>query len=94
MKSPTPLKKKRVLFKLAAPDAQQVMLVADFNDWDETARPLKQDRQGVWKTTVTLPPGRYEYRFQVDGAWVNDPACPDCVPNEFGTTNCVKVVKG
>lgn len=89
--SPT-VKKKRVPFKACAPEAQQVMLVADFNDWSDTARPLKKDAKGVWKTTVTLAPGRYAYRFLIDGEWVNDPNCDEEVPNDYGSHNCIKVV--
>jgi len=85
------VKKKRVPFK-AWPEAQQVMLVADFNDWSDTARPLKKDAKGVWKTTVTLAPGRYAYRFLIDGEWVNDPNCDEEVPNDYGSHNCIKVV--
>ena len=66
--------------------------VADFNDWSDTARPLKKDAKGVWKTTVTLAPGRYAYRFLIDGEWVNDPNCDEEVPNDYGSHNCVKVV--
>jgi len=34
-------------------------------------------------------PGRYEYRFVVDGQWRDDPACTERVPNGFGSENCV-----
>jgi len=36
-----------------------------------------------------LTPGRYEYRFLVDGQWRNDPECAECVANPFGSENCV-----
>jgi len=48
--------------------------------------------RGVWKTTVTLAPGRYAYRFLIDGEWVNDPNCDEEVPNDYGSHNCIKVV--
>jgi len=43
----------------------------------------------VWKKTISLPPGRYEYRLLVDGQWQDDPQCPLRQPNQFGGENCV-----
>ena len=81
--------KKRKLFKLLAPQAESVYLAASFNDWDPHARPLKKDARGLWKTSVTLPLGKHEYRFVVDGEWRDDPRCEEHHPNPFGTTNCI-----
>ena len=50
---------------------------------------MKKDARGVWRTRVTLTPGRYEYRFFVDGEWVDDPDCEERCENEFGSFNCV-----
>ena len=86
-------KTKKVPFEFLAPDAQEVRLAGDFNDWDAKAGRMKKDKKGIWKTTVSLTPGRYEYRFLKDGSWENDPSCCDCVPNEFGSQNCVKIVE-
>ncbi|MXW77650.1 MAG: hypothetical protein F4Z57_01385, partial [Gemmatimonadetes bacterium] len=38
---------------------------------------------------VTLPLGKHEYRFVVDGEWRDDPQCEERRPNSFGTTNCI-----
>lgn len=84
--------KKRVTFKLIAPEAEQVILAGSFNGWDEDATPLKRDAKGVWKTQVSLAPGKYEYRFRVDGQWRDDPECPTRTPNSFGSENCIVVV--
>ncbi len=86
----------KVTFKLAkdiAGSAKQVNLAGDFNNWDASANLMKKEKNGLWKTTLSLKPGRYEYRFLIDGNWENDPACCDCVPNEFGSENCVKIVE-
>jgi 1,4-alpha-glucan branching enzyme len=84
---------KKVPFELSAPEAQEVYLAGDFNNWDSSANPMKKDKKRTWKTALSLKPGRYEYRFLVDGNWENDPACCDCVPNEFGSQNCVRIVE-
>lgn len=84
-------KKKRITFKLHAPDVRFVSLVGDFNSWNPDSQPLKNSN-GLWKTTVSLSPGRYEYRFFVDGKWQNDPDCTSCVSNPFGSENCIIIL--
>ena len=84
---------KKVLFEFQAPEAQEVYLAGGFNNWDACSNLMKKDKKGLWKTTLYLKPGRYGYRFFLDGDWENDPACCNCVPNEFGSQNCVKVVE-
>ena len=81
--------KKRVTFRLAAPEARQVFVAGTFNEWDPEARALKRSKTGLWTTWMNLPRGRYEYRFVIDGEWCQDPECPDCAPNEFGSANSV-----
>ncbi len=83
--------KKRVYFKLTAPKAKEVKLLGAFNDWSLEARPLKQDKKGIWRTWLLLEPGTYEYRFLVDGEWQNDPYS-EVVSNPYGTQNCVQAV--
>ena len=78
-----------VLFTLSAPEAHGVALVGDFNNWDPTACRLQQTERGYWRARVKLPPGTREYRYIVDGTWVNDPYAEDVVRNPFGTENCV-----
>jgi 1,4-alpha-glucan branching enzyme len=81
-------KKKTITFKLHAPEAQSVSLVGDFNSWNPDSHPIKNSN-GLWKTTMSLPPGRYEYRFLVDGHWQNDPDCAAYAANPFGSENCI-----
>jgi len=78
-----------VTFRLHAPEAQAVFVTGEPWGWVPEAGPLKRDPDGNWTAIKYLPPGRYEYRFVVDGEWTDDPACPERVSNEFGTENCV-----
>lgn len=80
-------------FKLYAPSAKKVVLAGSFNKWDTKKFPAKKDSKGNWIAKTSLKPGRYEYKFFVDGSWQNDPRCTSCVSNAFGTHNCVIEVK-
>jgi len=86
--------KKRVTFSHFAPEASEVYLCGSFNQWELAKTPMKRNADGCWKAQLMLAPGSYEYRLRVDGEWADDPAAEECVPNEFGSTNCVKVVPG
>lgn len=81
--------RKRVIFRLNEPSAENVILMGDFNSWDAGRHAMSKDDQGVWSKIVMLMPGRYEYKFLVDGDWRNDPANENQAPNRFGTTNSV-----
>jgi 1,4-alpha-glucan branching enzyme len=80
-------KKRRITFKLTAPEAQKVSLMGEFNNWDPKTHVMKKDRKGVWSTTILIAPGRYEYKFFVDGEWWNDPHNDQTVLNAFGSIN-------
>ena len=70
------------------PDAKEVYLVGDFNDWDPRSDRLSK-KKGAFQKTVQLAPGEYQYKFLVDGEWHCDPSAPRQVQNEFGTMNSV-----
>jgi hypothetical protein len=77
-------------FELAAPEAQRVCLVGDFNGWTICEVPLVRDESlGTWSVQVELPPGRHEYMFVVDDGWVTDPAAPLTSDDGFGRRNAV-----
>jgi 1,4-alpha-glucan branching enzyme len=84
--------KQKVTFSCEASNAQTVELAGDFTGWQQTPLALRKFKGGIWKKAVSLPPGRYEYRFLVDGQWRDDPQCPTRQPNQFGGENCVCVV--
>ncbi len=82
--------RRRVRFEIAAGPGHRVFVAGTFNGWDPEATPLK-DRDGTGRYTraVLLEPGRYEYKFVVDGVWCVDPDCPRWLPNDLGTLNSV-----
>jgi 1,4-alpha-glucan branching enzyme len=74
------------------PKAMEVCIAGSFNDWHPAATLMISLGDGKWAKELALPPGRYEYRFVVDGQWVDDPAAKETVPNPFGGFNAVLVV--
>jgi len=86
--------KQKVTFSLLAPDAHSVQLAGDFTGWQEAPLELKRQRDGIWKATISLEPGKHQYRLLVDGQWQDDPNCATHLPNDFGGQNCVCVVNG
>lgn len=82
-------KTRRVTFSIAAPEAGEIFLVGDFNNWAMGKHPMSRDGEGLWKKTVMLPPGIHEYKFLVDGEWREDPKNIQTCPNSFGSLNSV-----
>ena len=80
-------------FECKAEQASAVFLAGSFNNWSESATPMISNEEGIWSASLDLPPGRYEYKFIIDGQWccspelLPDPAAASCVPNSFGTMN-------
>jgi 1,4-alpha-glucan branching enzyme len=71
------------------PGAEAVCIAGSFNDWHPQVTEMINVGGDRWAKALTLPPGRYEYRFVVDGQWKDDPAASDKVGNPFGTRNAV-----
>ncbi len=78
-----------IAFQLTAPAASSVWLAADFTEWEKAPINLTRLADGTWQTAVALIPGRYAYRFIVDGQWQDDPDCPQWEANPFGSINAV-----
>jgi 1,4-alpha-glucan branching enzyme len=53
-------------FAVWAPDAEQVSVIGDFNDWNKTSHPLKpRDRSGIWEGVIpeAVKGARYKYHI-------------------------------
>jgi len=86
-------KKRKVPFSLNAPLAKKVFLMGDFNQWNEKSHPMTEKEDGEWEKAAMLAPGRYEYKFLVDGVWQLDPKNDQTCDNCFGTQNSILIVK-
>ena len=80
---------------IVAPSARTVSVAGSFNRWDPNSHPLSgPDRSGRWAATLTLPPGRYEYLFVINGeTWVLDLEAPS-VDNGLGGRNSIVTITG
>lgn len=81
----------KVTFSIQAEDAENVAVVGSFNDWSETATPLKKLKNGTFKETLDLESGvSYEFRYLVDGNYVNDEEADSYAWSDFaGAENSV-----
>lgn len=76
----------------AAPEAEDVTIVGDFNDWDaENGIKMKKQKNGVFKAVVSLDAGKeYQFRYLIDGQeWENDWDADKYVTTPFGVDNSV-----
>ena len=80
-------------FSLLAPEAKDVYIVGDFNNWkaDEPSR-LELMPDGRWEKRIALKSGVYKYKFIVDGKWCSDPNNQKTVTNNLGGLDSVLVI--
>jgi len=76
------------------PGEKEVSLFGQFNSWDRHNLPMKDlNGDGILEVEIPLDPGRYEYKFFVDGREVVDPANPVKVSNGMGDFNSLRVIE-
>jgi hypothetical protein len=78
-----------MLFVVRATGAKDVRLAGDFNGWNPDLTPMRPLRSGTFQASLPLAPGRYQYRYVIDGRWEKDPA-NECVEmNPYGELNSI-----
>lgn len=81
-------------FTLDCPKAGEVYLCGDFNEWSAAGLSMIQRTEnGHWEKRLALAPGRYEYKFVVDGEWIHDLRACENVLNSHGSLNSVVEVR-
>lgn len=78
-----------VSFSLHDHWVQQVQVLGSWDEWQAPGLVAQPVENGVWQTApLSLPPGRYLYKFLLDGArWLDDPANPQKWPDSYGGLN-------
>jgi 1,4-alpha-glucan branching enzyme len=81
----------RVVFELPASLwADRAFLVGDFNGWDSSANPFRQNHDGVWRAVMDLPARtRHEFGYLIDGEWHTDFHADGWSENAWGMPNGV-----
>jgi hypothetical protein len=84
-----------VIFNLSLREARTVSVVGTFNSWKGQGYEMEMDRQlNVWSLELSLPEGRYEYGFLVDGQRViPDPRALIYQDDGFGNRNSVLILR-
>jgi hypothetical protein len=85
----------RVIFELPSCIwADRIFLTGDFNGWDQSDIPMRQDRNGVWQAVLDLPVGaRYEFLYVIDGQWRTDSHADGYAHNSYGSQNSIVVTE-
>jgi 1,4-alpha-glucan branching enzyme len=74
----------KVTFTVPAEEANNVAVVGDFNEWNTSATELKKLKNGTFKGTVDLETANsYEFRYVIDGTYVNDEQADAYAWNDF-----------
>ncbi|UAM97106.1 isoamylase early set domain-containing protein [Polaribacter litorisediminis] len=74
----------KVTFTVPAEEASSVAVVGSFNEWNVEATPLKKLKNGSFKGTIDLETGSsYEFRYLVDGEYVNEQEADGTVWSDF-----------
>ena len=82
-----------VEFEFEDADAKKVSVVGNFNDWNKDTNTMKLEN-GIWKCSVSLKPGKYEYQFVVnDTDWIVDPKSGNAVKNKYEGMNSIIEIK-
>ncbi len=83
-----------------APNAHEVFLTGSFNNWNPAELSMKRSSDGQWSFVLHLPPGRYKYKFVVDGVPCCEPhlknghsGCEQCAPHACGDLNRILLVR-
>jgi 1,4-alpha-glucan branching enzyme len=86
------LEEQEIILTLLAPEAGDVKVAGNFNGWQPEATPLKNTKDGEWAVRLMLRSGQYEYRFVVDGQWIEDPLTTQRTANPYGGFNSIFMV--
>lgn len=86
--------KQKTMFTFADPEKKHstVQAFGDFNEYNPQLGEMTW-QDGQWSIEFYLQPGRYMYKFKVDGNERTDPLSTDSLDNNFGSYNSVRWVE-
>lgn len=74
------------------PEAKEVVISGSFNNWRTGEVFMKNTGRGVWEVELDLPPGKYLYKYIIDGRWAEDTRNDLREPDGTGGSNSVVFV--
>jgi len=78
-------------FRFFRPNAANVFVAGDFNEWRTDQLKMASCGNGYWELTVRLPRGDHKFRYVADGLWHTDFAAFGVEPERFGPVSVVRV---
>ena len=89
--SPPRVEGNKILFFFHDDAAREISLCGDFNDWLTNKNRLEKQSSGFWQTEIEMPPpGKYRYKFVIDGnRWTEDASHALKEADGFGGFNSV-----
>jgi 1,4-alpha-glucan branching enzyme len=83
-----------VEFRFFRPEAQQVAIAGEFNNWETNSLPMRAQGDGWWYATAQLGAGEYRFRYVADGSnWHTDYAANGVEFSKFGWNSVLVVSK-
>jgi chromosome partitioning protein len=73
-----------ITLTVKAPEAKEVYLAGEFNNWKLDEHSRMEQANGCWTKHLNLNSGKYRYRFVIDGNWISDPGNPLTQLNPYG----------
>ena len=80
-----------VEFRFFRPEARQVFLTGEFNQWQKGCLAMLKDPLGWWHARLSLAPGVYQFRYEADEQWYNDYAAFGLEQGPFGWNSVLKI---
>jgi hypothetical protein len=69
-------------------NAKEVFLAGSFNNWSTSQQPMYRSDSG-WSVRIKLKPGKYSYKYIIDGHWITDPFNKQGEDDTYGGVNSV-----
>ncbi|MBT3501974.1 MAG: hypothetical protein HOK94_07870 [Candidatus Marinimicrobia bacterium] len=76
-------------FTFESKTSEKVVVMGSFNDWSNSALPLKKINENQFRCTILLNPKKHEYKFIDDGIETIDPNNPIFISNNIGGWNSI-----
>jgi len=78
-------------FRFYRPNAANVFVAGDFNEWRADQLKMSPMGNGYWELKLRLNAGDHRFRYVADGLWYTDFAAFGVEPERFGLVSVMRV---